>query len=88
MGIAKIINKINMPRCPSDIVYSEKYRDEEYEYRHVILPLELYKRLPKNGKLLTESEWRSLGVKGSAGWVHYDFYKPEPHILMLRKKIN
>ena len=34
-----------MPRCPTDIVYSEKYIDAEFEYRHVILPHELYKKI-------------------------------------------
>ncbi|CAD8159764.1 unnamed protein product [Paramecium octaurelia] len=77
-----------MPRCPTDIVYSEKYTDGEFEYRHVILPHELYKKISKIGRLLTEQEWRGLGIKGSPGWIHYDYYKPEPHILMLRKKIN
>lgn len=73
-----------MPRFPEDIVYSEKYMDEEYEYRHVILTKELYKMLPKK-KIMTEPEWRRLGIKGSPGWVHYDIYNPEPHVLLLRK---
>ncbi|CAD8155865.1 unnamed protein product [Paramecium octaurelia] len=78
-----------MPRSPKEIIYSEKYCDDEFEYRHVILPEEIYKTLEKiqnSQRLHTEKEWRSLGVKGSPGWVHYDYYKPEPHILMLRKK--
>jgi cyclin-dependent kinase regulatory subunit CKS1 len=43
-----------MPVYPPEIDYSGKYVDEYYEYRHVILPKELMKKLPK-GKLLTES---------------------------------
>ena len=38
------------------IHYSSKYSDDTYEYRHVILPPELAKKLP--GRLLTEKEWR------------------------------
>jgi cyclin-dependent kinase regulatory subunit CKS1 len=57
-----------MPHFPDDIEYSEKYEDDSYEYRHVLLPKDIYKRLPK-GKLLTESEWRALGVQQSRGWV-------------------
>lgn len=76
-----------MPRWPPEIIYSEKYRDSEYEYRHVILPSELYRKISKIGRLLTEQEWRSLGVQGSAGWVHYDYYHPEPHILLLRRRL-
>jgi hypothetical protein len=37
-----------------------------YEYRHVILPKEIAKKVPK-GRLLTEQEWRHLGVQQSLG---------------------
>ena len=43
------------------IEYSDKYMDDSNEYRHVMLPKELAKSLPKS-RLLTESEWRSIGV--------------------------
>ena len=50
---------------PSDLAgrieYSEKYGDDKFEYRHVILPKELAKNLPKN-RLLGETEWRGIGV--------------------------
>ncbi|KAL7720603.1 Cyclin-dependent kinases regulatory subunit [Entamoeba marina] len=64
--------------------YSERYKDEEYEYRHVILSDDLATRVPKD-RLLSEEEWRKLGVQQSRGWVHYDIYKPEPHILLFRR---
>jgi cyclin-dependent kinase regulatory subunit CKS1 len=76
-----------MPHYPEEIEYSEKYSDCLYEYRHVILPKELYKKLPK-GKLLSENEWRSLGVQQSRGWIHYDIHKPEPHILLFRRPLG
>ncbi len=38
-----------------------------YEYRHVVLPQDIAKRLPKD-KLLSEPEWRALGVQQSRGW--------------------
>jgi cyclin-dependent kinase regulatory subunit CKS1 len=76
-----------MPRFPDDIIYSEKYADNQFEYRHVILPKEKYKSMPKK-RLLLEQEWRALGVKGSPGWVHYDIYNPEPHVLLLRKPLS
>lgn len=50
-----------MPHFPEDIEYSEKYYDDVYEYRHVLLPKEIYKKVPR-GRLMTESEWRVLGV--------------------------
>lgn len=52
------------------ITYSSKYYDDEYEYRHVILPKEIARWLPHYG-LLKEDEWRALGVNQSIGWVHY-----------------
>ncbi|GKT22608.1 Cyclin-dependent kinase, regulatory subunit like protein [Aduncisulcus paluster] len=66
--------------------YSPKYKDDKYEYRHVILPSEVASRVPK-GKLLTEDQWRHLGVQQSRGWVHYTCHKPEPHILMFRREL-
>ena len=73
-----------MPSFPDTIEYSEKYYDDEYEYRHVILPRDIYKKIPKD-KLLTEIEWRSAGVQQSQGWIHYDIYKPEPFVLLFRR---
>ena len=67
-----------------NIYYSDRYADEEHEYRHVILPKDLAKKIPKN-RFLTEVEWRGLGVQQSQGWVHYMAHKPEPHILMFKR---
>ena len=48
-------------RMPSEgIVYSERYEDQEFEYRHVTLPADLAKLVPRN-HLMTETEWRNLG---------------------------
>jgi cyclin-dependent kinase regulatory subunit CKS1 len=75
-------------RMPAQqIQYSEKYYDDTYEYRHVILPPDIARLLPKN-KLLSEAEWRSLGVQQSRGWVHYAIHRPEPHILLFRRPLN
>ncbi len=46
-----------MPHYPDEIEYSDKYLDDYYEYRHVLLPKDVYKRLPR-GKLLSESVTR------------------------------
>src|SRR5689334_23301012 len=67
------------------IQYSDKYEDDIYEYRHVILPPTIFKKLPRPFRLLTESEWRALGVQQSPGWIHYDIHRPEPHILLFRR---
>lgn len=71
----------------NQIQYSEKYFDAIFEYRHVILPADVAKHVPKD-KLLTETEWRSLGVQQSRGWIHYAIHRPEPHILLFRREKN
>ena len=50
-----------MPHFPDEIEYSEKYQDDEFEYRHVLLPKPVYRNMPR-GRLLYEEEWRNLGV--------------------------
>ena len=76
-----------MPHFPNEIEYSEKYSDDMYEYRHVHLPKNVFKMMPR-GRLLTESEWRALGVQQSRGWAHYEIHKPEPHILLFRRPLG
>ncbi len=65
------------------IHYSERYSDDEYEYRHVILPKPLFKMIPKNFfnddntgtlRLLSEEEWRGIGITQSLGWEHYEVH--------------
>ncbi|XP_066118063.1 cyclin-dependent kinases regulatory subunit 1 isoform X1 [Saccopteryx bilineata] len=58
------------------IYYSDKYDDEEFEYRHVMLPKDIAKLVPKT-HLMSESEWRNLGVQQSQGWVHYMIHEPD-----------
>jgi hypothetical protein len=49
---------------------SGRYSDDEYEYRHVQLPKNMLKAIPKEYhdpskgtlKLLWEEEWRALGI--------------------------
>ncbi|XP_036371804.1 cyclin-dependent kinases regulatory subunit 1 [Megalops cyprinoides] len=66
------------------IYYSDKYDDDKYEYRHVMLPKDIARRVPKT-HLMSETEWRNLGVQQSQGWVHYMIHEPEPHILLFRR---
>jgi hypothetical protein len=39
--------------------------------RHVLLPKQLIKYLPNPMRLMSENEWRGLGVRQSPGWFHY-----------------
>ncbi|KUJ24336.1 endoplasmic oxidoreductin [Mollisia scopiformis] len=74
------------------IHYSSRYSDNEYEYRHVQLPKNMLKAIPKEYhdpskgtlKLLWEEEWRGLGITQSLGWEHYEVHEPEPHILLFK----
>lgn len=43
--------------------------------RHVVLPKDLVKLVPKT-HLMSENEWRSIGVQQSQGWVHYMMHQP------------
>ena len=60
----------SLPSSPTmskkDIYYSDKYTDDKFEYRHVMLPKDLAKLVPKT-HLMTEAEWRNLGVQQSLG---------------------
>mmetsp|Transcript_26184 Transcript_26184/g.26426 ORF Transcript_26184/g.26426 Transcript_26184/m.26426 type:complete len:105 (-) Transcript_26184:159-473(-) len=67
--------------------YSEKYMDGKFEYRHVILPKDVAKTMPKN-RTLAETEWRAMGVQQSRGWEHYAIHRPEPHILLFRRPLG
>lgn len=74
----------------------DSYSDSEYEYRHVQLPKQMLKAIPKEYfdaprgtlKLLWEDEWRALGITQSLGWEHYEVHEPEPHILLFKRPIN
>ncbi|CEM21193.1 unnamed protein product [Vitrella brassicaformis CCMP3155] len=82
-----------MVHYPQETEYSEKYSDGTYEYRHVILNKQKARQYAKiqaeSGQpLLTEPQWRSLGVTQSRGWIHYEVYKPEPHILLFRRALD
>ncbi|XP_024135258.1 cyclin-dependent kinases regulatory subunit 2 [Oryzias melastigma] len=70
----------------NQIFYSDKYNDEEFEYRHVVLPKQLSKLVPSS-HLMSEDEWRGIGVQQSKGWIHYMIHKPEPHILLFRRPL-
>ena len=43
--------------------------------RHVLLPKDLVEKVPKT-HLMTETEWRGIGVQQSRGWVHYMIHEP------------
>lgn len=70
-----------------EIQYSDKCYDDTYEYRYVIMPPKIVRRLPPQ-RLLREQEWREVGVQGGSGWEHYAIHLPEPHVLLLRRPLQ
>ena len=81
----------DMSHFPDTIQYSEKYEDECYEYRHVILTKKEYlqvAQLTGGKRLLQEPEWRRIGVQQSHGWMHYEIHFPEPHVLLFRRPLG
>lgn len=68
------------------IDYSERYRDDKWEYRHVRLPRQYESMLPS--RLITEEECRMLGITQSPGWEHYMIHRPEPWVLLFRRPLE
>lgn len=66
------------------ISYSDKYYDDKFEYRHVQITEEMTKLIPKD-RLMSEEEWRNIGITQSRGWIHYMIHEPEPHVLLFRR---
>lgn len=54
--------RFKMTTGSNDFYYSNKYEDDEFEYRHVHVTKEVAKLIPKN-RLMSETEWRSLGIQ-------------------------
>lgn len=82
-----------MVQYPDEPVYSEKYCDDTYEYRHVILTKQMAVEAKaliqsRSNGLLHEHEWRSVGVQQSRGWQHYMQHRPELHVLLFRRPVG
>ncbi|EGD72675.1 hypothetical protein PTSG_04406 [Salpingoeca rosetta] len=71
----------------SGIVYVERHRDDQFQYRTVILPGEMGQGLPLH-RALTEKECRRLGIRQSKGWTHCLIRKKDPNSLLFRRKLD
>lgn len=80
---SSLFHQLIIPLSPIRIHYSDRYTDDEFEYRHVILPKPLLKMIPKQFfspddsgtlRLLAEPEWRGIGITQSLGWEHYEVH--------------
>lgn len=71
------------------IRYSAIYKDDDFEYRHAIMSQKLFKaNKPPTTMLMTETDWRNLGIQVDHGWVHYMIHGPEPHIILFRRPLE
>lgn len=82
-----------MVQYPDEPIYSEKYSDDVYEYRHVILTKQMASEAKpliaaRGNGLLFEHEWRAIGVQQSRGWQHYMQHRPELHVLLFRRALG
>ncbi|ONH66930.1 Cyclin-dependent kinases regulatory subunit [Cyberlindnera fabianii] len=83
---------VPMMHCLSFTRTTPLYSDDEYEYRHVMLPKAMLKVIPSDYfnsetgtlRILLEDEWRGIGITQSLGWEHYETHAPEPHILLFK----
>lgn len=54
--------------------------------RHVMLPKDIAKLVPKT-HLMSESEWRSIGVQQSQGWIHYMKHDPGDYLFLISNDV-
>lgn len=66
---------VNVSRCQVNIYILHFFQHSFCFDRHVQLPKDLAKLVPKS-HLMTEAEWRGLGVQQSQGWIHYMIHQP------------
>lgn len=71
----------------AEINYSDRYSDDNFTYRHVILSGDARAKVPRR-RLMTEEEWRKVGVQQSRGWEHYAIHRPEPWVLLFRRPLE
>jgi cyclin-dependent kinase regulatory subunit CKS1 len=68
-------------------IYSDKFADAVYEYRHVFLTT-AQARVLHPPRLFHESEWRAAGLSMSYGWEHYAWHAPERSIFLVRRELD
>ena len=61
-------------RCANSLVPIDRCHNPSCCGRHVILPHDIARDCPKD-RLLSEDEWRGIGVQQSRGWEHYAIHK-------------
>lgn len=77
------------------IDHSKKFQDAVFEYRFVALPrghplftLDAESLSVLRQRLLTEAEWRSLGIRQTRGWKHVGYSPHESNVLLFQRALN
>ncbi|KAF9938342.1 Cyclin-dependent kinases regulatory subunit (Cell division control protein cks1) [Mortierella alpina] len=82
------------------IEYGDVYYDSKYEYRNVTLPKIMlsfidrrFMEYPDNPycnilRILSEEEWRAVGITMSQYWDNWMRHDPEPHVLLFRRPVG
>lgn len=82
------LEEIFLPTLLNSMVTKKMtYHNLLFLARHVMLPRELSKQVPKT-HLMSEEEWRRLGVQQSLGWVHYMIHEPGEKLFVAIKFWN
>lgn len=81
-----------MKSLTTECEYSEYYDTAEHRYRHVHLNASAYSLRAtlirvRACPLLSEEEWRSIGITMSPGWENYEVHRAEPHVMLFRRKL-
>jgi cyclin-dependent kinase regulatory subunit CKS1 len=84
--LLSVAERSRLEEFQESIHYSTRYSDDQYEYRHVILPKNMLKVIPRDYfneetgtlRILLEDEWRGLGITQSLGWEHYETHGKKP----------
>lgn len=85
------VEKVVTYAMPNYVRYSERYADDKFEYRHVIITsdvLQLCKNLGYPEKFLTEEQLKGMGIQQSRGWIHYAYHNPERNILLFKRPLQ
>jgi cyclin-dependent kinase regulatory subunit CKS1 len=77
-----------MPYYPKSIEYGQVYKDQTYEYVNVLLPKGVFTQIKDKITKFSEEELKNIGMQKVADWENYGMFKPEPHVLLFRKKIG
>ena len=87
---AHLFTPADLDKLESEIIYSNKFQDDVFEYCTVIVPFQMLKIVRPHmwTTLMKSSEWRSCGINMSKGWQHFEIHRYELNVLLFRRPIG